>query len=463
MNQPAPLMQRISASLLVSALLLAAPFTSATRAADHGDAPALAQDLGSDINDVFLFLDPTDNTQTVMIATVHGFLVPGEVPNFAVFDENVRYRFEVYNNHVNLPSPVFDPSATAARKANFVKAIKPARTIDVTFSKRQVGDAAQSGTGGGAIPPNLRRALPQQATVTLTGFKGLSAVSFRTDVNGNPLLVTPFNFSSSAPAFDVRNIKASASATVQFFAGEVDDPFFFDLPAFNNYLDGARNGGAPNTSAFFRQRDTFAGYNTLAIAIRIPTALLLSEAGPSLGLDFLTQRHINEVHTPSGVRGLGAYKTIDRMGNPGVNVILIPFDKKNSYNSGTPKADAQLLFAPIITESLKELGLNVTTPEPSFIKLANIALAYGDILRLDTSISNFASPSGVGFPNGRRLHDDTVDFLLTAINHDATLGDGVANSGTGPQAVGTAAPASFPFLGKPNQPLANGSTDPTQN
>jgi len=51
----------------------------------HGDAPALAQDLGSDINDVFAFRDPTDNPKVVLIASVHGLLVPGEVLNFAVF------------------------------------------------------------------------------------------------------------------------------------------------------------------------------------------------------------------------------------------------------------------------------------------------------------------------------------------------------------------------------------------
>jgi hypothetical protein len=85
------------------------------------------------------------------------------------------------------------------------------------------------------------------------------------------------------------------------------------------------------------------------------------------------------------------------MGNPTVNVALIPFDKKNSYNAGTPKNDAQGLFAPVITETLKELGVNTATPEPAFLALGNIAIAYGDILQLDTSISNFGSPAGAGY------------------------------------------------------------------
>jgi hypothetical protein len=460
----------LAATALAAVAMLATP--SSTFAADHGDAPALAQDLGCDVNDVFIFLDPTDITQTVIIGTVHGFLVPGEVPNFAVFDENVRYRFEIYNDHVNtVPSPVLNPAATASQKAAFSKALKPNRFIDVTFKKRNVGVAQQTGTGGGFIPQNLRRPLRQEATITLTGFTGLNSNVLKTDINGDALLVTPFNTSTTAAAFDVRNIKVSPGVTVQFFAGEVDDPFFFDIPAFTSFIDGIRNGGAPNVNAFNRQRDTFAGYNTLAIALRIPTALLVSDKGPFLGVDFLAQRHITQLLTNDGVKGGGGFKTVDRMGNPTVNVALIPFDKKNAYNSGTPKQDAQLKFAPTITETLNELGVVSNPPEPAFLALANIAIAYGDILRLNTTISNFGSPAGAGYdhkdangfalPNGRRLQDDTVDIILTTINHNGTLGDGVANSGTGLQAVGT----SFPFLGKPHQPLGTGSgtDDATRN
>jgi hypothetical protein len=454
------LQKSLASSITAAALIALSSFLApvSASAADHGDAPALAQDLGCDVNDVFLFLDPTDITQTVLIGTVHGFLVPGEVPNFAVFDENVRYRFEIYNDHVNaVSSPVLNPAATAAQKSAFIKRLKPNRFIDVTFNKRKVGLASQTGTGGQFIPPNLRRPLRQEATVTLTGFTGLNGSVFKTDINGDALLVTPFNSSPTAAAFDVRNIKVSPTATMQFFTGEVDDPFFFDLPAFTSFIDGVRNGTGPNAAAFARQRDTFAGYNTLAIAVRIPTALLISDKGPFLGVDFLAQRHITQLLTNEGVRGGGGFKTVDRVGNPTVNVALLPFDKKNAYNAGTPLRDAQLKFAPTITETLNELGVVSNPPEASFTTLANLTIGYGDILRLKTDISNFGSPPGAGYPNGRRLQDDTVDIILTTINHGMTVGDGVANSGS----LTTA----FPFLGKPNQPLATGAgtDDATRN
>ena len=86
----------LSAALLFGGLAwLGVP--PAARAADHGDAPNVDNDSGADIADVFLFLDPTDNTKVCILGTVHGFIVPGEAANFAAFDPNVKYRFDIEN------------------------------------------------------------------------------------------------------------------------------------------------------------------------------------------------------------------------------------------------------------------------------------------------------------------------------------------------------------------------------
>src|SRR6266496_4712368 len=79
--------------LVAGAMLL----TPATRleAADHGDAPLTAHDLGADLNDAYMFLDPNDNSRVIMIMTVHGFIASGENSNFGIFDQAIRYRFEI--------------------------------------------------------------------------------------------------------------------------------------------------------------------------------------------------------------------------------------------------------------------------------------------------------------------------------------------------------------------------------
>src|SRR5581483_9870825 len=86
------------------------------RAADHADAPNVDNDSGADIADVFAFLDPNDNSQVVLVGTVHGFIVPGEAVNLAAFDPNVLYRFVIENTGD----------------------AKPDEFIDITFSERTV-------------------------------------------------------------------------------------------------------------------------------------------------------------------------------------------------------------------------------------------------------------------------------------------------------------------------------------
>ena len=65
------------------------------RAADHAEAPAVAHDAGADIADTYLFLDPANTNNVVMLMTIHGFIAPQENVNIGFFDPEVRYRFEL--------------------------------------------------------------------------------------------------------------------------------------------------------------------------------------------------------------------------------------------------------------------------------------------------------------------------------------------------------------------------------
>ena len=105
-----------------------------TRAADHGDAPNIDNDSGADIADVFMFLDPADNSKVCILGTVHGFIVPGEATNFGAFDPTVLYHFAIENTGD----------------------AKPDAFIDVTFSER------------------TNATDPQTASIRLPGAKGKS-------------------------------------------------------------------------------------------------------------------------------------------------------------------------------------------------------------------------------------------------------------------------------------------------
>ena len=397
--------KKIVAAALAVTLAIAALFTPApwTGAADHGDAPANANDRACDLDDAFLFLDPNDNTKLVMAMTVQGFIVPGEAVNFGFFDNNVRYRFEL------------ETTGDAA----------PDQFIDVTFSEK-----------------NTSAANPQTATISSTFFQGFTG------------LTTVANLSATAAA---PTITTNTATGISFFAGETDDPFFFDIPAFSRFVASV-NAGTPDPSQFNRGRDTFAGYNTLTIALSIPVSLirsvLQSSANNVVGLNTRTSRRVATSFSRRPIRGFpnSVFVDVDRAGNPAVNVALIPYPRKNEFNLASTLDDAAGRFAADIVATLTRFGTNAT----NIGILASVVVTKGDFLHLDLTKANSGpgggNNAGAGFPNGRRLADDTIDTLLFFIANQTPLRQNV-------DANDVPLRDTFPFFAAPQQPRATGVID----
>jgi hypothetical protein len=219
---------KISAGLVATlgaALFLSIP---TARAADHGDGPLASNNASADLNDVFFFLDPNDNNRVIIEMTMRGFIVPGEGVNMGIFDPELVYRFLLEGTGDVIPD---------AR-------------IDITFSPR-----TSTSTG-------------QTATVRMD--QGSTKVFEFSAPATNP------NLNASPPA---QIITTDAASGVSFFAGEVDDPFFFDIPAFSRFVAAVRAGTPNPAAAFIRGRDSFAGYNTMSIALSVPKALLPNANG----------------------------------------------------------------------------------------------------------------------------------------------------------------------------------------
>jgi hypothetical protein len=372
-------------------------------------------------------------------------------------------------------------------------------------------------------------------------------------------------------------VSTDPSSGINFFAGEVDDPFFFDIPAFSRFVAAVRAGTPNPAAAFTRARDSFAGYNTMAIALSIPKGLLPNASGV-IGVEGVTLRAEPQFGSALGnlatrgqveggnkvliggliisgngpkrvvVRGLGpslaasnvpgplpdptlkvfnsqaqlvasndnwqdtqaaeisatplapknpkesailttlqpgAYTVIlddaaggtgiglvetydldvaapavlvqiDRTAVPAVNVALIPFPRKDEYNTGTPEEDANGRFAGDIVATLKALG----TDDTNIGILAQVAVAHGDYLRLNFNTANTGigggNNSGAGFPNGRRLGDDVVDTLLFFILNQKPLPDNVYANDVPLQNT-------FPFFANAQQPRDSGIDDNTRN
>ena len=383
---------------LALALPLLAPVGQAA-AADHGDAPLQANDRQGDIGDTFFFVDPNDNARVVLAMTVQGFITPGEAVNFGFFDQRVRYRFEL------------ETTGDA----------KPDHFIHFAFS-----DKALSGANA------------QTATVTSTFFEPFTG---------------PTTVATLSAAAGARTTTVSGGAF--FFAGIVDDPFFFDIPGFARFAASV-NGGVPDPTTLARGRDTFAGYNTLAIAISLPVAQLKALLIPGLniiGLNSVTFRPLSaKITDKKPAKKVAVKQRIDRAGNPAVNVALIPFGRKNEFNKATTEDDAKGLFAGDIVATLQKFGTNQTNIDA----LAGVAVAKGDFLHLDLTVGNSGlgggNNAGAGFPNGRRLRDDVIDTILTIVANNAPLGDSVP-------ANDIPLLNNFPYFAFPHQPRDPGVTD----
>jgi hypothetical protein len=388
----------MSAALAAGAASFFGFNTPTARAADHADAPNVAGDEAADIADVFMFLDPNDNSKVVIVGTFHGFIVPAEAVNLTVFDEATIYRFEIEN--------------TGDFKAD--------KTIDVTFGAK----------GANATDP-------QTATVTISGKPKISFTAPTTISTLNPTPPDP-------------TITTDPGTGIAFFAGEGDDPFFFDIPAFNGFVASAK-AGSPDVTLFNRARDSFAGYNCLSIALSIPKTMLQG-SGPKIGVQFVTLKKTLKIGKNGVNTASGKGKQFDRMATPAVNVALIPYARKNAYNAAVNVDGSKNVFATDIVASLTTLGAG----SDAINTLAGIVVTNGDYVRLDPNIANSGPGGGnnaeAAFPNGRRLGDDTIDTILTVINNGTPLSDNV-NSNDVPRRD------TFPFIGAPQQPRDNGVLD----
>jgi hypothetical protein len=182
-------------------------------AADHIDAPAVTG-TGSDITDFYAFQSPSDANNIVFVANVQGLLSPAATSG-ASFDEEVMIEFNI------------DNSSTKDNMEDLV--------IQATFENGKVS------VYGPVVPI-------QKGTASTL----VSTASFV------EAAITPYG---NSPVIGEKN-------GIKIFAGPRDDPFFFDLTAYQAVIGGtASSFNDPGT-------DTFAGTNVLSLVVEVPKSML---------------------------------------------------------------------------------------------------------------------------------------------------------------------------------------------
>ena len=187
-------------------------------------------------------------------------------------------------DHKDSPAVERDPATDIADVYAF-------RRGDNLVVAMTVQNLTVSGTGTDLFNPRARyqifvdnmndNVLAANATITVT-FSGSSPQTFKVEgLTSTPITGVTSGFSNAAsPAI-------TTSGAIKVFAGPRDDPFFFDLAGFRQFLAppatytpvaGLRSatGGAP--------RNAFLGLNVGAIVIELPITAVTGQATANTGV-----------------------------------------------------------------------------------------------------------------------------------------------------------------------------------
>lgn len=195
-------------------------------------------------------------------------------------------------------------------------------------------------------------------------------------------------FTTIANGHTGHNIPVAGGGTIT--AGVFDDPFFFDLVAFQDQVQGA---GGSRTFCDGNETDFFAGLNASAIVLEVPRSSFPSD---NIGVWARTR-----VQGPQ----------VDRIGRPAINTVLIPSGEKNAFNQANPNRDVAD-YAGTVSDTLLFLSGLDGTPYSQAEADGIAAVLTPDILTIDTSsTAGFNS----GPLNGRQLADDVIDLELLVV------------------------------------------------
>lgn len=445
-------------TLLSAALILA--LCGPAFAANHREAPITALDHKADITDVYAFrsydADPTP--RVTLILGVDPLLEPANGPNWFPFDPDILYTLKIDNNHDAREDIGFEfRFTTEQRLPNLFQvyagvpggAAAPANSpAPVPQGTPIVPDRIDSfdDAGLGQI---------QRYSVTLVKYDAAGKVVSRTvlasDLPAVPANVGPRTMDYSALyAAGIHSLPGGVKA----FAGTTDDAFWIDLggafdtfnthifPVLSDFQESAQENFAP---------DTVSGYAVNHIAIEVPVAMLTrtgnvepaSSPAATLGIWATTSRpQVTVRRSPLPAANSGAWRQVQRMGNPLINELLIGTGSKDRFSMDQPRNDSQFanfFLDPAIARVINALtGGAVAIPAPPRTDLLPVVTyappiaapgtpsgPVADLLRLNTGVAPTppasASRMGLlggdpaGFPNGRRVFDDVTDSALRLV------------------------------------------------
>ncbi len=442
----------------------------------HREAPEISKDPVADNTDVYAFVSPDAPSTVTLIANFIPLQNPMGGPNFYEFGDDVLYEIHVCNRGDAKPDVTyqFRFTTTVRNPDTFLYATGPIKHItDKAFNRPQTYSVTRVARG------RSPRVLAKGLTVP-------------------PVNIGPRSTPNYADLADQAIHALPGGRTV--FAGQRADAFhvdtgsIFDLGALRPFqmahlIPSAMAAGV----------NGLQGLNVHSIAIQVPKSDLTRDgvtptdvmaASSVIGVYASASRQKAKAWDDDKGRmdGHGPFQQVSRLGNPLFNEVIVPMAKKDRWNAVRPSDDAQFAqyvakpelagLLPVLYPGVFPNLAAYTKPRADLLAILLTGIPAGvvtgfqnftgptqaDLLRLNLAVPPSPTPNDLGlvagdaagFPNGRRILDDTVTVELRAIagltiplvdpgfTPDATAAkvtDGTTNiRGLLPQ---------FPYLGHP--------------
>ncbi|MEV6598793.1 DUF4331 domain-containing protein [Actinoplanes sp. NPDC051346] len=457
-----------AAAVVAAGACVAALAPTVTVASSHREAPLVSGEPKLDNTDVYAFVSPDAPDTVTMIANWVPFEEPNGGPNFYGFATDSAYDINVDSDGDALPDLIY--------RWTFTDNYRDRNTF-----------LYNTGVVSSLDDPDLNYFQTYRLeALTATGSTVLVS-------NGR---VAP----SRVGAASMPNYAALADAAVthlpaggRTFAGQADDPFFLDLRIFD-LLYGANFSEVG--------QDTVGGYNVNTLAIQVPrNALALrgdAVRNPVVGIWSTTSRQrVEVVDTLNQRTRYGGWQQVSRLGMPLVNEVVIPVGRKDEFNATAPRDDSRFLpfvtspEVPRLIQAIYQIPAPAT-PRQDLVEvfLTGLCKACGPVaadlnsqrlnrdidpskfrpseqLRLNMAVPPARTPhrlgvlggDNAGFPNGRRLADDTLDVTLRVAEGVLLPGHppAVDGLGDGVNANARAFRTTFPYVALPNVAAVNQS------
>jgi len=401
----------------------------------HREAPAISKDPVADNTDTYAFVSPDRPDTVTLIANYIPLEAPAAGPNFFEFGDDVRYAIYVDNDGDGVPDvSYFFRFQTEVRNPNtFLYNTGPITSLDspnwnrrqfFTVSRRTGDDETETVLGSGlACPP----------------------------CNVGPRSTPGYDALAAAAVHDL-------PGGIKVFAGQRREGFYvdlgsvFDLAALRPFQALHLIPMAPAPGV-----DATKDVNVHTIAIQVPKSQLTRDgstpadpgsAGSVVGVWAAASRR------KARIRGddqeeveSGPWTQVSRLGNPLFNEVIVPMARKDRWNALAPAQDAEFAgfvahpelagLLPVLypgvfphlaayTKDRADLLAILLTGIPSGVipGFQNFTgTTQADMLRLNMAVPPSAAPNinGIlggdlaGFPNGRRVFDDTVTIEVRAV------------------------------------------------